>query len=55
MSEFNNSILKKVKRLLAIANDAGNDNESQRALLMTQRLMLKHDIGMKDLNEEKNI
>lgn len=53
MSEVNNAILKKVKGLLAIANDAGNDNESQSALLMAQRLMLKHGIGMKDLNEEK--
>jgi len=40
----NESIIKKIKGLLAIADDAKNDEESQSAFLLAQKLMIKHDI-----------
>ncbi|MFJ7982299.1 DUF2786 domain-containing protein [Lysinibacillus xylanilyticus] len=45
MESVNESIIKKIKGLLAIANDNKNDEESQSAFLLAQKLMLKHKIS----------
>ncbi|QAW06651.1 DUF2786 domain-containing protein (plasmid) [Bacillus subtilis] len=44
----NEAIIKKVKGLLAIANDNKNDEESQSAFLLAQKLMIKHDISVSE-------
>lgn len=46
----NDKILEKIKNLLSLAEDGGNDEESQTALLMAQKLMLKHKISQNELN-----
>lgn len=46
MSDRNEKIIRKVKGLLSLANDNANEEESQSAFLMAQKLMLKHDISM---------
>ncbi|WP_431818831.1 DUF2786 domain-containing protein [Bacillus pumilus] len=45
----NESIIKKIKGLLAIADDSKNDEESQSAFLLAQKLMIKHDIQQSDV------
>lgn len=45
----NESIIKKIKGLLAIADDGKNDEESQSAFLLAQKLMIKHDIQQSDV------
>ncbi|MEK4448670.1 DUF2786 domain-containing protein [Bacillus sp. FSL M8-0052] len=47
----NESIIKKIKGLLAIANDNKNDEESQSAFLLAQKLMMKHDISAGDVTD----
>lgn len=47
----NDKILEKIRNLLELAEDGGNDEESQTALLMAQKLMLKHKISQNELNE----
>ena len=42
---IDDKILTKIQNLIELAND-GNDEEGQTALLMAQRLMLKHDISL---------
>ncbi len=44
-STRNESIIKKIRGLLAIANDNKSDEESQSAFLLAQKLMIKHDIS----------
>ncbi|WP_430510720.1 DUF2786 domain-containing protein [Gottfriedia solisilvae] len=39
----------KILKLLALANDS-SDEESHTALLMAQKLMIKHDISIRDIN-----
>ncbi|GLI90623.1 DUF2786 domain-containing protein [Bacillus subtilis] len=54
----NEAIIKKVKGLLAIANDNKNDEESQSAFLLAQKLMIKHDISVSEVenrNEKADI
>lgn len=46
----NDKILEKIRNLLSLAEDGGNDEESQTALLMAQKLMLKHKISQNELN-----
>lgn len=46
----NDKIIKKVKGLLALANDTPNDEESQAAFLLAQKLMIKHNILQKDVD-----
>ncbi|AMS01090.1 hypothetical protein AR9_g005 [Bacillus phage AR9] len=52
-------IIDKIKKALALANDAPNDEEAQAAMLAVQRLMVKHNISMKDVelkdNSEKKV
>lgn len=47
----NEKILDKIRNLLTLAEDGGNDDESQTALLIAQKLMLKYKISQNDLNE----
>lgn len=49
MTQANQEILNKIKRLLSLAEDGGRDEESQTALLMAQKLMLKHKISQQEL------
>ena len=49
MTKANQEILNKIKRLLSLAEDGGRDEESQTALLMAQKLMLKHKISQQEL------
>lgn len=42
-------IIEKVQNLLELAYDAPNDEEGQTALLMAQRLMVKHNLSMSDI------
>lgn len=42
-------IIEKVQNLLELAYDAPNDEEGQTALLMAQRLMVKHNLSMSDV------
>lgn len=51
----NEKILEKIKNLLSLAEDGNNDEESQTALLMAQKLMLKYKISHQELSEnDKN-
>ncbi|MBF6625656.1 DUF2786 domain-containing protein [Aerococcaceae bacterium zg-BR9] len=47
----NDKILDKIRNLLKLAEDGANDEESQTALIMAQKLMLKHKISQNELNE----
>lgn len=44
MNESNKKIIKKIKGLLAISRDQKNDEESQSAFLLAQKLMLQYSI-----------
>ncbi|EHI70851.1 DUF2786 domain-containing protein [Streptococcus ictaluri] len=44
-----NKIIGKVQNLLELAYDAPNDEEGQTALLMAQKLMVKHKLSMSDI------
>ena len=48
----NEKILEKIRNLLSLAEDGGNDEESQTALLMAQKLMLKYKISQNELSED---
>lgn len=48
--ERNESIIKKIKGLLAIADDSKNDEESQSAFVLAQKLMMKHDIQQSEVD-----
>lgn len=53
MAEKNtDNIVKKIKGLLAIARDHKNDEESQTAFVMAQKLMMKHNIEMSEVEHE---
>ncbi|MGX7108449.1 DUF2786 domain-containing protein [Facklamia miroungae] len=53
MSETNQKILAKIRNLLSLAEDGGNDEESQTALLMAQKLMLKHRISQQEVSDKE--
>lgn len=58
MENINESIIKKIKGLLAIANDHKSDEESQSAFVLAQKLMIKHNISMaaiEDVSHKNNI
>lgn len=46
---MDNKILSKVQNLLELAYDAPNDEEGQTALLMAQKLMVKHNLSISDI------
>lgn len=48
---MNDKIILKVQNLLELAYDAPNDEEGQSALLMTQKLMVKHNLAMSDIQK----
>lgn len=50
MSE-NAKIIQKVKGLLALAKDGKNDEESQSAFLLAQKLMIKHSIDKTEVED----
>ncbi|MCR8968859.1 DUF2786 domain-containing protein [Facklamia sp. 7083-14-GEN3] len=54
MSETNQKILAKIRNLLTLAEDGGNDEESQTALLMAQKLMLKHKISQQEISDKQS-
>lgn len=49
MSERNEAIMRKIKGLLAKAEDNKNEEEAQTSFLLAQKLMIKHDIEMEDV------
>lgn len=49
--DMNDKIIEKIRNLLELAEDGGNDEESQTALLMAQKLMLKHKISQNDVSQ----
>lgn len=51
MKDRNEAIINKIKGLLAIADDQKNDEESQSAFILAQKLMLKHDITFTDVED----
>lgn len=54
---MSDKIILKVQNLLELAYDAPNDEEGQSALLMAQKLMVKHNLAMSDIQkiQKKNI
>lgn len=51
---MNNKVIFKIQNLLELAYDAPNDEEGQTAILMAQKLMVKHNLSMTDLTTTKN-
>lgn len=49
-NERNEAIIRKIKGLLAIAEDNKDDEESQSAFIMAQKLMMKHNISMGEVD-----
>lgn len=49
----NSKILDRIRKLLALANDDANANESQAAFLIAQRLMVEHNISVEQAQQEK--
>lgn len=47
--DMNNKVIFKIQNLLELAYDAPNDEEGQTALLMAQKLMVKHNLSMNDI------
>lgn len=45
-----NKIIGKIQNLLELAYDTPDDEEGQTALLMAQKLMVKHNISMADVS-----
>lgn len=56
MSEMNSSIVKKIQKLLALADSKRNDSESeaQAALLKAQELMAQYGVQMSDVDVDAN-
>ena len=48
---MDDKIITKVQNLLELAYDAPNDEEGQTALLMAQKLMVKHQLSMGDIEQ----
>lgn len=46
-------IIEKIQNLLELAYDAPNDEEGQTALLMAQKLMVKHNLSMSDIEVQQ--
>jgi hypothetical protein len=49
MSEQKENVMSKIRKALALANDSANDHECETALLMAQRLMVKHGIELSEV------
>ena len=50
---MNNKVIFKIQNLLELAYDAPNDEEGQTALLMAQKLMIKHNLSMSDIEVQQ--
>lgn len=50
---MDSKIIDKIQNLLELSYDAPNDEEGQTALLMAQKLMVKHNLSMRDLAAAK--
>lgn len=50
---MDNKIIDKIQNLLELSYDAPDDEEGQTALLMAQKLMVKHNLSMSDLAAAK--
>lgn len=55
MTKRNDSIVTKIKGLLALANDHKDDAESQSAFIMAQKLMIKYDISSSEIKEREDV
>lgn len=53
MEERKESIMAKIRKALALANDGANDQECETAMLMAQRLMAKHGVDMSEVEQEQ--
>lgn len=51
MEKKHSRIVKKVKGLLAIANDQKNDEECQSAFVLAQKLMIEYGINKSDVED----
>ena len=51
--DYNDKIIEKIRNLLELAEDGAHDEESQTALLMAQKLMLKYKISQNQLSDVK--
>lgn len=51
MDKNNKKIIKKVKGLLAIAKDEKNDEESQSAFILAQKLMIQYEISKHEVED----
>ncbi|EHV0154599.1 DUF2786 domain-containing protein, partial [Enterococcus faecalis] len=47
----NKKIIKKIKGLLAISRDQKNDEESQSAFVLAQKLMIQYNIDKSEIEE----
>ena len=54
MSDRNDAIIKKIRGLLALSNNQKDDEESQTAFIMAQKLMMKYDISMSQIESSAN-
>lgn len=54
MTSRNESIIQKIKGLLAIANDHKNVEECQTAFVMAQKLMIKYEISSSEILDQKS-
>lgn len=49
LSKETDKIIERIQNLLELAEDGGNDDESQTALLLAQKLMLRYKISQQDI------
>ena len=47
----NEKLIEKIKNLIQLANDNPSDEEGQTALLLAQKLMLKNDIALAEVEQ----
>lgn len=51
MNSVKESVLRKIRKALALAHDHSNAEESQSAMLLAQRLMAKHNVAASDITD----
>lgn len=49
------SIIRKIKGLLALAEDNSNDEEAQSAFVMAQKLMIKYNVELSQINDTDDV
>lgn len=54
VNERNQKILRRVKRLLSLSDNNPNEEEAQSAFLMAQKLMVKNDISLSQIDIDSN-